>query len=255
MQIPLTALMLCNDAQALGAIERTFEEYGIPAYFCQTAKLAQSSLNRRKFDLVVLDFDEPGASELVDFQAMDVRGIPSVIIALAEDPAMLRQILSRRVHFTMQKPVAADLMVRTLKAAYSMIVAEKRISFRHSVRIKAEVSILDKNSRRPLGATIIRDVSHTGLGLQTESIVPRDSTIFVDFELPEEEEQIHAIGKVIWGDAQGHVGVQFRFIAPMELRSLRSWLGAHCPWDVELEPRMIDQVYHMAAGAGSGSIQ
>src|SRR5260370_16511514 len=107
MQIPLTALMLCNDAQALGAIERTFEEYGIPAYFCQTAKLAQSSLNRRKFDLVVLDFDEPGASELVDFQAMDVRGIPSVIIAPAEDPAMLRQIRRRRVHFPLPTPAPA----------------------------------------------------------------------------------------------------------------------------------------------------
>src|SRR5260370_23657242 len=103
---------------------------------------------------------------------MDVRGIPSVIIALAEDPAMLRQILSRRVHFTMQKPVA-DLMVRTLKAAYSMIVAEKRISFRHSVRSKAEVRILDRNSRRPLGATIIRVVRPTGHGLRKQDIVTR----------------------------------------------------------------------------------
>jgi len=254
MQIPLTALLLCNDAQALSTIERIFEDYGIPVLFCPNGKAALSSLNRHKFDLLVLDFDEPGAAnELVDFQAMDARGVPSVIIALAEDPGLLKRMLSRRVHFTIQKPVTGNVMVHTLKAAYSMIVTEKRMSFRHSVRIKADASILGRSARQTLGPTIIRDVSHTGLRLQTETIVPRDATIFVDFELPDEGEQIHTIGKAIWSTAQGHVGVQFRFVAPLELRSLRSWLGARCPWDIELEPRLLDNVYRMAAGAGSGS--
>jgi PilZ domain len=253
MQIPLTALLLCKDAQALGTIERTLEDYGIPAFFCANGKAARSSLNRHKFDLLVLDFDEPGARELVDFQVTDASGIPSVIIALAEDTGLLKPMLSRRMHFTIQKPVTGRVMAQTLKAAYSMIVAEKRISFRHSVRFKADASILDEGARRSLGPAIIRDLSHTGLRLQMGITVRVDSTIFVDFELPEEGEQIHTIGKVIWRDAQGQVGVQFRFIAPLELRSLRSWLGARCPWNVELEPRLLDNVYRMAAGAGSGS--
>lgn len=255
MQIPLTALLMSSDAQALGTIERTFEQYGIPAYFCPDSKTAEGSLNRRKFDLLVLDFDQPGAEALVDFHAMDARGIPGVIIALAKDPAILKSMLSRRVHFTLQKPVAGELMVRTLKVAYSMIVTEKRISFRHSVRIKAEASVLERNQRRSLGPTTVCDVSHTGLRLLTASLVPRDATIFVDFELPEDREPIHTIGKVIWSNGQGHLGVQFRFIAPLEMKSLRSWLGAHCPWDVELEPRMMDDTLHLSAGAGSGSIQ
>jgi CheY-like chemotaxis protein len=251
MQIPLTALLLCNDAQARGAIQRILEDYGIPAFFCRNGKEAQSLLKRRKFD--VLDLDEPGAEELVHFHAMDARGLPSVLIALASNLGALQQVLLRRVHFTLQKPVGGDLIVRTLKAAYRMIVAEKRISFRHSARIKAEASLLDENTRLPLGPAVIRNLSHTGLGLETQTTVPRDSTIFVDFELPEEGEQIHTIGKVIWVDAQGHLGVQFRFIAPLELRSLHAWLGARCPWDIELEPRLLDNVLRMAASAGSGS--
>jgi hypothetical protein len=255
MQIPLTALLMCSDPQALGAIERTFEQYGIPAYFCPDSKTAESSLNRRKFDLMVLDFDLAGAETLVDFHATDARGIPGVIIALAKDPAVLKSVLSRRVHFTVQKPLAGDLMVRTLKAAYSMIVTEKRVSFRHSVRIKAEASVLERSQRRSLGSATVLDVSHTGLGLQTGSLVPRDATVFVDFELPEDREPIHTIGKVIWSDGQGHLGIQFRFIAPLEMKNLRSWLSTHCPWDVELEPRINESTLHLAAGAGSGSIQ
>src|SRR5262245_15223976 len=115
---------MCSDTQASGTIERTFEHYGIPAYFCHDPKTALSSLNHRKFDLMVLDFDQPGADTLVDFQAMDAHGIPSVMIALAKDPGVLKSMLSRRVHFSLQKPVASELVVRTLKAAYSMIVTE-----------------------------------------------------------------------------------------------------------------------------------
>jgi hypothetical protein len=255
MQIPLTALLMCSDPQALATVERTFEQYGIPAYFCPDSPTAENSLNRRKFDLMVLDFDLAGAETLVDFHAMDARGIPGVIIALAKDPRVLKSVLSRRVHFMLQKPVAGELMVRTLKAAYSMIVTEKRISFRQAVRIKAEASVLERSARRSLGPATVLDVSHTGLGLQTGSLVPRDATIFVDFELPEDRGPIHTIGKVIWSDGQGHLGVQFRFIAPQEMKSLRSWLGAHCPWDVELEPRSLEDMLHLAAGAGSGSIQ
>lgn len=255
MQIPLIAMLMCSDAEALGTIERTFEEYGIPAYFCPNDKAAHAVLNRRKFDLMVLDFDEPGADELVDFHVMDARGIPSVIIALARNPALLKTVLSRRVHFAIQKPVVPELMTRTLKAAYSMIVAEKRISFRHSVRINANASILETNLRKAVGQTIIHDISHTGLGLQTFDAVPRDTTIFVDFELPEEGESIHAIGKVIWSDDEGYVGVQFRFIAPLELRSLRSWLATHCPWDGELEPRLLDTTSRLGVAAASETVQ
>src|SRR5215831_6296009 len=179
MQIPLTAMLMCSDTEALSAIERTFEEFGIPAYFCPNGKVAHAALNQRKFDLMVLDFDEPDAASLVDFHVMDARGIPSVIIALARHPAMLKTVLSRRVHFAIQKPVAPELMTKTLKSAYSVIVAEKRISFRHSVRISANASILEKNVRKPAGQTTIRDISHTGLNLQTLGEVPRDTTIFV----------------------------------------------------------------------------
>src|SRR5262245_66491140 len=134
MQIPLTALLMCSDPQALATIERTFEQYGIPAYFCPDSPTAVNSLNRRKFDLMVLDFDLAGAETLVDFHAMDARGIPGVMIALAKDPGVLKSVLSRRVHFMLQKPLAGGIMVRTLKAAYSMIVTGKRISFRQGGR-------------------------------------------------------------------------------------------------------------------------
>jgi CheY-like chemotaxis protein len=251
MQAPLTALLLCADTQTVGLIDRTFDEYSISAYYCMNSSSAQTSLSQKKFDLLVLDFDDPGAAALIDFRPLDARGFPSVVIALARDPEILKGALSRRVHFVLQKPFAPELIQRTLKAAYGQIVNEKRTAFRHSVRIIADASILDGDTKIILPDATIQDISQTGLCLQVATSVPHDANIFVDFELPDGQGEVHAIGKVMWCDGRGHAGIQFRFIAPLEMKALRTWLISRCPWDVELSPKS-QPVFHLS---GSSRVQ
>src|ERR1700742_3762253 len=109
MQAPLTALLLCNDAQMLQVIDRTFEEYSVSTYFCMSGKTAVASASQRKFDLLMLDFDEPGAADLIDFRATDLWGYPSVVIAIASNPEAMKHALHKRVHFTLQKPFTPEL--------------------------------------------------------------------------------------------------------------------------------------------------
>jgi CheY-like chemotaxis protein len=237
MQAPLTALLLGNDDQSVKIIESTFEEYNVSTHFCQDSLTAQIAARQEKFDLLMLDFDEPGASELLDFRPTDLWGYPSVVIAIVSNPATIKQALSKRIHFTLQKPFTPDLVARTLKAGYSLIVNAKRTAFRHSVRIAASGTFLEQNLRYPLENITLHDISQTGLCLQAENSVPKDATIFIDFGLPESCIPISIIGKVMWSDAKGRVGVQFRFIPPLEHKQLRDWLSECCPWDVELTPK------------------
>jgi CheY-like chemotaxis protein len=237
MQAPLTALLLCNDAQALQVIDRTFEEYCVSTFFCMTGPTAAVSANQRKFDLLMLDFDEPGATDLIDFRATDLWGYPSVVIAITSDPESTKDALHKRVHFTLQKPFTPELMTNMLKAGYSLIVQEKRTSFRHPVMMQATASYLDGYMRHPIENAVVQDISQTGLRLQADSSVPKDAVVFVDFKLPENQTAISLIGKVMWSDDQGRAGIQFRFMTPLELRDLRDWLTRQSPWDAELEPR------------------
>lgn len=237
MQAPLTALLLCNDAHALRVIDRTFEEYIVSTYFCMNAETATVSANQRKFDMLMLDFDEPGAVELIDFRATDLWGYPSVVIAIASKPETMKHALHKRVHFTLQKPFTPELMTNTLKAGYSLIVQEKRASFRHSVSMKATAGYLEGYTRRPVENAVVQDINQTGLCLQSDSPIPKDAVVFVDFKLPDKQITISLIGKVMWSDAKGRAGIQFRFMTPLELKSLHDWLAERCPWDVELEPR------------------
>ena len=45
-----------------------------------------------------------------------------MVIAIASDPAAMKQALNKRAHFTLQKPFIPELMTNTLKAGYSLIV-------------------------------------------------------------------------------------------------------------------------------------
>jgi len=239
MKATLSTLLLCSDAQALCNIDRIFNDYEIETDVCLNAASALESVKQRKFDLMVLDFDLPGLDELLEYRPSDLWGYPAIVIALTRTPEAVRQALSKRVHFVVQKPFTPDLMGKTLRAAYSLIVKEKRTAFRHSVRINATAHVVEHGIKRPLRNPMLVDISYTGLCIKSETGVPKESTIFIDFQLPDTHEHINAIGKVMWSDAHGQAGVQFRFIAPEEFKTLRSWLGAKCPWDTELMPRSV----------------
>jgi hypothetical protein len=254
MRILLNAFLLCNDGDALGTIEPVLKQFGIPICSAGIDPVAQIEREPRKFDVIVLDFDDPRAEDLVDFNIRDAQGTPSIIIALATNPSAFGRLLRRRVHVLLKKPVDASLLVQAIKAAYSMIVNEKRLLFRQPVFIHAMATVLDDNVRSSEQTAIIRDISQGGLRLRLGATLPKDATIFVDFELPEGGGEIHFIGKIIWSDELGNAGVQMRFVAPLEMRSLKSWLDTHCPWDVELEAR-IAAAQSLAVSPGEGTIQ
>ncbi len=205
MQAPLSALLLCNDDQSLSVIDRTFEEYSVSTYFCASGESAQASADNRKFDLLMLDFDEPEAHKLVDFRAVDLWGYP-----------------------------------------YGLIVNEKRTVFRHAVHFPAIASFLENNVKNPLANVSVKDISVTGICLEADTVVSKDATVFIDFELPDSHAPVSAIGKVMWSDNQGRIGVQFRFIPPLEQEQLRAWLSNHCPWDVELQPKSFGNLHAVA---------
>jgi len=240
MEYPLTALLLSQDAQTLSTIDKTFEEFNLEADVCLSAKSGQTLMEQRKFDLLVLDFDMPGAMELTDGKD-DKRKLASATIALTGEPSLLKHALSKRVHFVVQKPFTSDLMARTLKAAYGLVVREKRAAFRHSVSIRAKASLDVNGQQRPLEGATVQDLSETGLLVKINTFVSKDAIIHVDFELPETTTQVHTTGKVVWSDTgtSGQVGVQFQFVPPQESKSLQQWLRVRCPWDVALEPKMV----------------
>jgi hypothetical protein len=143
-------------------------------------------------------------------------------------------LLTKRIHFAVRKPVRDDAMTQVLTSACTLILIEKRVSFRHAVMINADAWVVNNGAKRPLPGTICLDVSHTGLCIRTGLVLTKDATVFVDFCLPGSEECIHTIGIVVWSDPHRQAGIRFRYVSPREFKRLRAYLNAKYPWSETL---------------------
>jgi hypothetical protein len=238
MQHPFTALFLSREALTLDTMDKVFDDFGIDADLCLSAPTAKRLLQERPFDLLVLDFETEGAMEVLDYHGSRAQNQPSAVIAITRGASALQESQSKRVFFEVQKPFTEDLMGKTLKAAYSLVVKKKRDAFRHQVVIHASASLTDnRGEKRILPGTVITDISESGMRIKTTDSLPLGATISLSFKLPETQSRMHTTCNVVWSDAVGQGGVRFQFIPPLEQRDLQRWMDARCPWDVELLPK------------------
>lgn len=234
METSISALLVTNDSQSLFLAERTLDAHSIERVTCTTGLAALDALKARSFDLLILDIGMPGSSELLASQFTDQKNCLSTVIGLVRDPTTLSETVRKRVHYVLQQPFTVELITRTLKTAYGLMIMDKRTSFRLPVRITAKAEYQKDYEKYPLKNAVLTDISQTGLCLKTGILIPKDSTVFIDFQIPGIPTVIHATGTVIWHDAFGQAGIQFRFIPPQEFKCLRDWLNAKCPWNSEL---------------------
>ncbi len=246
---PVTALLLCTDAQCLDAIGRVFTESAITSEPYSTSAAALESLKEKTYDLLTLDFDEPGAVTLMEAWLCRGPNASKVSVAFAGQSEMLRQAQQRSAHFVVQKPLDKRLLSKTLKIAYSMILKKRRADYRYSVSIKADAIVIEEDgAERKLKNVLLLDLSHGGLCMKAEAIVNKNATIHLAFHLPETNDLIHATGKFTWSEPGGVVGVRFNFIPAPEQKKLQTWLDARNP----LAPKVtvVENPYQTRDGLG-----
>ena len=108
----VNALLFCNDAQLLCTVDRVFNDGGVLTDVCLGYEAVKETLKNDHFDLLAIDLDEPEAAPVIDLWT---QSNPSkVVIAFALQVQTMRQA-QRRIHFTLQKPLGASLLSRTLK--------------------------------------------------------------------------------------------------------------------------------------------
>jgi hypothetical protein len=238
MQQAFTALLLSREALTVDTMDKVFHDLGISADLSLSASTAKRLLQERPFDLLVLDFDSPEAMEVMNFDGSNAQKQPTAVIAITRGASPLKKAQTKRVCFEVQKPFTAALMGKTLKVAYSLIVKNKRATFRHEVAIYASANLTDNSgAKRMLPGTLITDISETGMRIKTAEALPLQTAISLDFKLPETRSQLHTSCIVTRSDADGYAGVRFQFIPLLEQRELQRWMDSRCPWDAELSPQ------------------
>jgi len=226
-----SALFLTKSPLALDGIRKLFEEYGVQLHRAQTAAEVDQWVRGRRLDLILCDYDAPGAAQLACLQPdTRWRGISMVIVGGQQT----RDIKGKRVHFTVAKPFSPDLLAKGLRASYTAMARQRFAAFRHTLALKPLAGTLEyRGFQRALSYTSITNLSQTGLCLTGPEPLPQGGVVSVNFALPGSDEMVNVIGTIIWSDATGKSGVRFNRISSQQRKKLQESLKSRLPWNVD----------------------
>jgi hypothetical protein len=210
-------LLVSGNPEVLCNMSRVLRDLSISTNVCLSSSKAVNMLKERSTDLVVIDWEGAGSSELLQkIWESPLRPKPTIIaLSLVGQPI-------RGAHATLQKPVTAESATKSLKAAYSRMLMDHRRNARYVVMLPVRAT--DKSGRSL--EVMVTDIGGGGIGLRADQKLPIGETLVLRLSLPGATKEIHIQARVIWTAQHGAVGCEFVRIPPVDLDILQDWLKA-----------------------------
>ncbi|MGA7630263.1 MAG: PilZ domain-containing protein [Terriglobales bacterium] len=221
----LQTLLMSKDDLTAETLIQVLVQFGVAVDRSNAADVALSRLAEERFDLVIVDFDDPdAASQLLE----GCRGLASadrnspVTVALLPDASKIRSILGAGAHFILTKPIANEQAQNTFRAATALLRRERRQSAR--IAVQAPISLTVDGGTPVEG--ILLDLSMGGMDVLAAKPLPATTVTHVSFELPDCPGVIEGSAEVAWSTANGQTGLRFLDMDVPTRESLGEWLGA-----------------------------
>jgi CheY-like chemotaxis protein len=217
------SLVVCPDAETLAVLVEGLKKVEVTPIACQTDLAALDLLWQERFDAVIVDCDAlSNGMELVKVVRL-ASGRTSVLLALVTGEAGLKKAFENGANLVLEKPLTAQSVARTLRAARSLMVADQRRYFRLPIEI--DVHLHSEQGGQTLDVSAkSTDVSAGGMALRVLHPLQPRMILEVSFKPAGMEMRVHAEAEVSWSDARGTCGVRFVHIALDERRAFEKWL-------------------------------
>lgn len=215
----LRALLLCRDVHVLAVLPRLLERASIQPERCSTPEQAAERLARGKYEAVVVDCDDLAAAAEV---LRSARSAPSnrrvLTLALVSGEASLASGLG--ANFVLEKPIVPERAARVLRAAYGLMMQERRRYHRlpsNGLVHLSYGSVLDHKA-------VMTNLSRGGLALRGAPGLTAHQSLFLTFSLPGDAQSIRAQGETAWCCGE-RAGVKFLRFSRGARQKLDLWLG------------------------------
>jgi CheY-like chemotaxis protein len=217
------ALVVSSDDSAAEILGRVLPASGIAVERFGVFAEAVERLQRQKFDVLVLDFEDPEiAAEVLEEARRLNSGNPPITVALLAEPARARDILNSGAHFILYQPLSEEQARAGLRAVAALLNRERRRAYRVPVQAPVELTLTD--GRNAEG--ILLDLSETGMDVLTAEPQTPGGLLKLRFLLPDGSLEVHAQGQVAWASPNGQTGVRFLDMEHSIKAQLQVWLQA-----------------------------
>jgi hypothetical protein len=212
-----TALVFCKDPPTRQLILESLHPLAILPEVCEDGVVAASLLDKQKFEAVIVDLVLGEEALLVLRQLRLSRANRTAVSFAITTPAQTSRPDST---FVLQRPLSELAISQTLRAAFGMMVRERRRYFRCPVAIPAFL-----RARQPadlLCQTV--NISEGGIAIKVPATLDSEFAL-LRFSLPGRTSQLFAETKVVWRGQGGMLGLQFESLAAPQKQELQEWLA------------------------------
>jgi ActR/RegA family two-component response regulator len=217
-----TALVVCNDARACQLIIESLQPLAIRPEICEEVFRAAGLLDKQKFEAVIVDLLlGDGAVLIIEQLRFSRANRTAVTFAISTGNGAQTSGVKLDSTFVLQRPLSAASVGQTLRAAYGLVVRERRRYFRCPIAVPAFVRAWQPEEF--LCQTI--NISEGGVAISTRTMPDSTLPAAVRFSLPERSSQLFAKTKVCWRGQGGLVGLEFQSLASPQKSELQEWLA------------------------------
>jgi ActR/RegA family two-component response regulator len=217
-----TALIVCKDEQARQLIIESLQPLAIRAEICEEVFAAARLLDRRKFEAVIVDLLlGEGAMLVMEQLRFSPANRTAVTFAITAGDGARTSGVKLDSTFVLPRPLSVDSISQILRAAYGLVVRERRRYFRCPLTVPAFVRA--QQPEEFLCQTV--NISEGGIALSARSMLDPSLSKAVRFSLPERSSQLFAETRVRWRGKEGLVGLEFLSLASPQKSELQEWLA------------------------------
>src|SRR2546423_3056719 len=206
-----SAAVLCQDKTSLQALGSTLEHLGIDLVSCPSQQKALELVMTGRCTTLIVDFDLPGAEEVIRMAALLPPSQKPVLLAVASRAwPGTGQAFQSGASRILYRPVEPEQIKEALKAEKKIKKTTRRKSERYEVKTLVYLEI--ETGTLP-GVSI--DIGEHGMAIQATDPVPMSSNLAFRCVLPGTDITLQGYADVMWASDQGRAGLFFSKLTPV----------------------------------------
>jgi len=219
--ISVRLLLVTTDIAVIDSYSRWSQPLAMHIEPCCDADAAMRKLCHSKYEGVAVDLEIQGGFDLLKKLRTLTANKSALSFAILPDVHEANAHFFTAANFVVRRPIASAVVFRSLKAAYPMMVREKRRYFRCPV----QTSVFVRRGSNAEFTVPSLNISEGGICLNSPVPMQVGDKVTLRLQLPGDSEWLNLSGEVSWSEAAGRIGIQFVGLTDKAKIGLENWLA------------------------------
>jgi c-di-GMP-binding flagellar brake protein YcgR len=241
----LKSLVLCADEKIVRVLRRVLGDLDIAVELCVDADGALRRLTRQRFEAIIVDVTDDGASDVLRSARTAPCNRQAVAVAIVDPIIGLKAVFELGAHFVLYKPVSSERAKSSFRAARALMKSERRRNARVAVEIPVVMRSPEAGSN--MKVTTI-DLSEGGMAVSVPKRRRPTGHWQAVFTLPGSGTTLELPAEFAWEGEKEQAGLRFQQMAPEATQQLREWLKQNSPDAEQDDPPIRCQLTDMSLG-------